>query len=250
MLPGSTKLITKQLKKIIEQSSLEARNDRVVIDEYDDYGKFKHLNVMVANVKDEHHLKVYKENMFYHIPVVRLKEVRESVEYIAFYQSNLKFEDEGGVRYYGKIKECLEYKRKDCTELKARAGGENDEYIRINLESIREVDNIVPIQTGTRLVTYTTLYLLKNAENTHELKVESSLELVVYKVLKKVAKETGIKIKKIDKDKDVKAKDKIKEYIIGDVKVEIVDEMVVRVNGISTNVNGLEGIILDAMVNL
>jgi len=250
MLPGSTKLITKQLKKIIEQSSLDARNDRVVTDEYDDYGKFKHLNVMVANVKDEHHFNVYKENLFYHIPVASLKEVRESVEYIAFYQSNLKFEDEGGVRYYGKIKECLEYKRKDCTEIKARAGTENNEYIRINLESIREVDNIVPIQTGTRLVTYTTLYLLKNAENTHELKVESSLELVVYKVLKKVAKETGIKIKKIDKDKDVKAKDKIKEYIIGDVKVEIVDEMVVRVNGISTNVNGLEGIILDAMVNL
>jgi len=32
--------------------------------------------------------------------------------------------------------------------------------------------NIVPIQIGTRLVTYTTSYLLKNAENTHELKVE------------------------------------------------------------------------------
>ncbi|HEY8892586.1 MAG TPA: hypothetical protein VIM70_20315 [Clostridium sp.] len=25
---------------------------------------------------------------------------------------------------------------------------------RINLESIKEIDNIVPIQTGTRLVTY------------------------------------------------------------------------------------------------
>jgi len=251
MLPGSTKLITKQLKKIIEQSSLDARNDRVVIDEYDNYGKFKHLNVMVANVKDEHHLKVYKENMFYHIPVAKLKEVRESVEYIAFYQSNLKFEDEGGVRYYGKIKECLEYKRKDCTEIKARAGTENNEYIRINLESIEEVDNIVPIQTGTRIVTYTTLYLLKNAENTHELKVESSLELVVYKVLKKVAKEMGIKIKKIDKDKDVKTnkKDKIKEYIIGNVKVEIVDEIGIRVNSNKTSVRKLEEDILNVMVD-
>jgi len=206
---------------------------------------------MVANVKDEHHLKVYKENMFYHIPVAKLKEVRESVEYIAFYQSNLKFEDEGGVRYYGKIKECLEYKRKDCTEIKARAGTENNEYIRINLESIEEVDNIVPIQTGTRIVTYTTLYLLKNAENTHELKVESSLELVVYKVLKKVAKEMGIKIKKIDKDKDVKTnkKDKIKEYIIGNVKVEIVDEIGIRVNSNKTSVRKLEEDILNVMVD-
>jgi len=104
MLPGSTKLITKQLKKIIEQSSLDARNDRIVIDEYDDYGKYKHLNVMIVNVKNKEHLK----------------EVRDSVEYLAFYQSIESFKGEGGVRYYGKIRECLEYKRKDCTELKAR----------------------------------------------------------------------------------------------------------------------------------
>ncbi|MFT5875443.1 MAG: hypothetical protein ACI8WT_004436 [Clostridium sp.] len=118
MLPGSTKLITKQLKKIIEQSPLEARNDRVVIDEYDDYGKFKHLNVMLANVKDERHLKEYKENLFYHIPVARLKEVRESVEYIAFYQPMTKFKEEAGIRYYGKIKEWKEYRREECTEIK------------------------------------------------------------------------------------------------------------------------------------
>ena len=210
MLPGSTKLITKQLKKIIEQSPLDARNDRVVIDEYDDYGKFKHLNVMLVNVKNKEHLKEYKENLFYHIPIAKLKEVRESVEYIAFYQSKESFKDEAGVRYFGKIKECKEYKRKECTELKARAGTEDDVYIRINLEYIEEVDKIVPIQTGTRLVTYTTLYLLKNAENTQELKVESSLELQVYKILKKVAKKKDVKIKRIDKDKDAK-KDKAKE---------------------------------------
>ena len=122
---------------------------------------------------------------------------------------------------------------------------------QINLESIKEVDNIVPIQTGNRLVTYTTLYLLKNAENTHELKVEISLQLVVYKVLKKVAKDKGFKIKKIDKDKDVKTNnmDKIKKYIIGDVKVEIVDGIGIRVNSNKTSVRKLEEDILNAMVN-
>ena len=249
MLPGSTKLITKQLKKIIEQSSLDARNDRVVIDEYDDYGKYKPFNVMLVNVKNKEHLKQYQENLFYHIPVAKLTEVRESVEYIAFYQSNLKFEDEGGVRYYGKIKECKEYKRKDCAELKARAGTEEDVYLRINLESIEEVDNIVPIQTGTRLVNYTTLYLLKNAENTHQLKIGSSLELVVYKVLKKIAKEKDVKIRKVDKDKDAITKDKVREYIIGDVSVEIVDGILIRVNGEETGLRGLEDGILNVVMN-
>ncbi|MFT5876136.1 MAG: hypothetical protein ACI8WT_005140 [Clostridium sp.] len=150
-----------------------------------------------------------------------------------------------GIRYYGKIKEWKEYRREECTEIKASVGTEDDIYLRINLEYIKEIDNIVPIQTGTRLVTYTTLYLLKNAENTHELKVGSSLELVVYKVLKKVGKEKGLKIKKIDKDKDkdLKAdkKDKVKEYIIGNVTVEIVDGIIIKVNGIESNVRGLEG---------
>jgi len=252
MLPGSTKLITKQLKKIIEQSPLDARNDRVVIDEYDDYGKFKHLNVMIANVKDEQHFRVYKENLFYHIPVARLKEVRESVEYIAFYQPMTKFKQEAGIRYYGKIKEWKEYRRKECTEIKSSVGTEDDMYLRINLESIEEIENIIPIQTGPWLINYTTLYLLKSAESTQELKVGSSLELQVYKILKKVAKEKVVKIKKIDKDKDAETnrKDKVKEYIIGEVAVEVVDGNMIKVNGVETDLRKLERDILKVMVNL
>lgn len=91
--------------------------------------------------------------------------------------------------------------------------------------------NIVPIKTGTRPVTYTTLYLLKNSENTQELKVESSLETLVYKILKK-----------IDKDKDTKTnkKDKVKEYIIGNVVIEIVDGIMIKVNGNKTFLRKLE----------
>ena len=35
--------------------------------------------------------------------------------------------------------------RKDCTEIKARAGTKDNMYIRINLECIKEIDNLVPI---------------------------------------------------------------------------------------------------------
>ena len=246
MLPGSTELITKQLKKIIEQSSLEARNDRIVLDEYDDYGKFKNLNVMVANVKNAEHLKEYKDKLFYHIPVSELKEIRDSVEYVAFYQSIKGFEEEAGIRYFGKIKECTEYKRKDCTEIKVRPGTEDDMYLRIDLEYIEEINVIVPVQIGTTLVTYTTLYLLKNAGNTQEIKVGSSLELQVYKILKKIAKEKNIKIKKIDKDKDNKInnKDKWKEYTLEKTTVEILDGTSIKVNNNITTIKKLEESIL------
>ena len=75
----------------------------------------------------------------------------------------------------------------------------------------------------------------------------SSLELQVYKILKKVAKEKDVKIKKIDKDKEVNTnkKDKVKEYIIGDVAMEIVDGIMIKVNGMETDLRKLEEKILN-----
>ena len=90
---------------------------------------------------------------------------------------------------------------------------------------------------------------MKNAENTHQLKIGSSLELLLYKVLKKIAKEKDVKIRKVDKDKDAITKDKVREYIIGDVTVEIVDGILIRVNAVETGVRGLEDGIIDVMVN-
>lgn len=222
MLPGSTKLITKQLKKIIEQSSLEARSDRVVIDEYDEYGKFKNENIMVVNVYDEKHFKAYKENLFYHIPIKELSNIKSSVEYLAFYQSKAKFEDEAGIRFYGKIKSYKEYAREECSEIAISKGNEKQIYLRIELEALKEVNKIVPIQFGTRLLSYTTMYLLKHAENTQELQVGSSLEFEVYKILKKVANDKNIDIKKISNSKLVD-KELIAKYTVGKKDIKIMN---------------------------
>ena len=235
MLPNSTNLIREHLKKIIEQSSLEARSNRVVIDEYDEYGKFKHENVMIANVKDRNHFKVYKENKFYHIPVSSLSKLRPNVEYLAFYQpkgkgkNNDKFSDEGGVRYYGKIKSCREYLREECIEIKTRPGTEKNKYLRIELEEIKETTKIEPIQSGgTRLISYTTMYLLQKAENTHELKLGSSLELEVYKIMKKISKDKSLEIKKISSKAKNDEEEIIKEYSIGNINIKI-DGAIIKV---------------------
>lgn len=234
MLPGSTKLITRQLEKIIEKSSLEARSDRVVIDEYDEDGKVKHENVMIANVKDKNHFKAYKENKFYHIPISSLSKLRPNVEYLAFYKpkgngnNNDKFSEEGGVRYYGKIKSCKEYNREECVEIKSRPGTEKKKYLRIELEEIKETTKIEPIQYGTRLISYTTMYLLKKAENTHKLKLGSSLELEVYKIMKKISKAKEVEIKKISSKAKNDEAEIIKEYSIGDINIKI-DGAIIKV---------------------
>lgn len=213
MLPGSTKLITKHLEKIVNQSSLEAKSERLILDEYDDYAKFNLENVMVVNVKDKKHLKAYLGNNFYHIPMKRLSNVRLGVEYLAFYQSKKSFKDEAGIRYFAKIKDVFQYKRGDCVEIPPRKGTDEEIYLRFSLDNIDEITCIKPIQSGTQLVSYTTLYLLKNAENMHELKVKSNLEIEVYKRLNNLAKENNWSIRK-----------EYNQYLINGNTIEIIED--------------------------
>ncbi len=229
MLPGSTKLITKHLEKIVNQTNLEAKSERIILDEYDDYAKFNLENVMVVNVKDKKHLKAYMDNKFYHIPVKRLSNVRLGVEYLAFYQSKKSFKDEAGIRYFARIKDVFQYKRGECKELPSRKGTEEEIYLRFSLDDIEEINCIEPIQSGTQLVSYTTLYLLKNAENMHELKVKSNLEIEVYKRLNNLAKENNWSIRK-----------EYNQYLINGNTVEIIEDKIIRVNGRIVSLKNIE----------
>lgn len=233
MLPGSSSLITHHLKNILNQTALEAKSERVVIDEYDDYAKFKLENVMVVNVKDKEHFRAYKDNCFYHIPEQRLKDVRLGIEYLAFYQSKSSFNSEAGINYYAKIKKIYKYNREECLEIPSRRGTENEVYIRIDLEEIKEINKILPIQSGTQILTYTTLYLLQNAENMHELKLKSNLEISVYKKLKAIASDNNWKIRK-----------EYDRYIINNSEIEVVEGIKVRVNGKFVSFKNIEKEIL------
>lgn len=229
MLQGSTSLIREHLKNIIEESNLEARSKRVVIDEYDDFSKFKLENVMVANVKDETHCNSYVSGLFYHIPKKSLLNIRNSIEYVAFYQSNKSFNKNSGIKYYGKIKDIIEYKRSECIEIKCSKGSENEDYIRINLEWVKEISKIEPIQYGTQIVTYTTLYLLLNAENTHELKYKSNFEVLVYKEIKKIADKNKYSIKKINNN-----------YHVNNKVVKIIEDKIIKIDGRIVKLSDLE----------
>lgn len=234
MLPGSTKLITHHLDKIINQSNLEAKNKRIGTDEYDDYAKFKLENVMVVNVKDKNHFEAYVNNRFYHIPIKRLANVRLGVEYLAFYQSKKSFGDEvGGIKYFAKINNINKYRRGECSELPTKRSNKDEVYLRFGLDEIQETSPIKPIQAGTRLVSYTTLYLLLNAENMHELKLNSNLEIEVYKVLKYLAKENNYSIRKENN-----------KYLMNGNSVELVEDKRLRVNGKYVNLRGMERALL------
>ena len=220
MLPGSTKLITEHLEKIVGQSYLEAKNRRVFVDDYDDYARFKLENVMVVNVKDKFHFNAYKDNNFYHIPTRSLSNVRLGVEYLAFYQSLRAFGDEGGIKYFAKIKDIIRYKRGECSEIPSRIEDANELYLRFNLGDVEEIGPIMPMQSGTQIVSYTTLFLLQNAENMHELKLKSNFEIEVYKKLKTIAYENKWTIRK-----------EFNKYIMNNNEIEIIEGNTIRING-------------------
>lgn len=217
MLPGSTFLIENHLQSILNESSLEA-NERLLghIALDDDYSKFKIDNVMVANVKDKAHLEVYVKNRFYHIPVKKLTNIRLGIEYIALYESKRSFTD-GEIKYYGKIKSIKRYKRNECRELPSAS---NDEYLRFEFEDIYKIGPIKSVEYGVPLISYTTLYLLQNAESIHELKMKNRDEILIYKKLKEVSKINNIKLKRF---KDY--------YELGDKKIELLENKKIRVNG-------------------
>lgn len=231
MLPGSTNLIRKHLEKILCLSTIEAKQERVAADEFDDYAKFKLENVMVVNVKDEEHLKAYVKNKFYHIPASRLSNVRLGVAYLAFYESKKSFsEGSSGINFYGKIKEVKRYKRYMCTDIPVKRGNEEEEYLRFELEELIEINNIKPVEYGTQLITYTTLYLLKNAGNIHELKLKDRDEIELYKLLKKISKEKGVKLLR-----------KTDSYVLDGKVIEMLGHGEVRVDGRIVEAMELEG---------
>lgn len=71
-----------------------------------------------------------------------------------------------------------------------------------------------------QLITYTTLYLLKNAGNIHELKLKNRDEIELYKILKKISKERGLKLLR-----------KRDCYVIDGKDIEMLENRKVRVDG-------------------
>lgn len=232
MLPGSTQLMESHLKNIISQSKIEANSERVATDEFDTYAKFKLENVIVVNVKDKAHFNSYIENQFYHIPTERLADVRLGIEYIAFYQPETTFSEEAGIKYYAKIYRSYTYKRKDCHELPIFKGLGEEPYLRIEFDKIKSIGPIMPIQYGPVLMMYTTLYLLLNADNIHELKLSSDLEIALYKRLKAFSEETETKIKKQNN-----------QYKVGNMFFEVENGRVILCNGKIISLKDVENLL-------
>ncbi|MCR1821181.1 restriction endonuclease-like protein [Terrisporobacter muris] len=229
MLPGSTSLMKKHIAKIIGESYIEAVNNNPIFDEEGDYYKFKNSNVMIVNTKDKKHLNTYRKHRFYHIPKTSISKVKLGVEYLAFYQPQSKFGEESGIYYYAKVRESYTYERGSCIELECDKGKESHIYIRFELENFEKLSGVSTLQYGVRNVMYTTLYLLKNATNMHELSIKSRKEIEVYKILKRVSEKKSLNLEKYEDG-----------YKLGEYYVKVYDNRDIRVNNELVDADDLE----------
>lgn len=95
--------------------------------------------VLIGTVKSRKQLEVNLENKFYHIPEAVLPKDMLPVEYIALYLPAKTFGDEDGcIRYYGKILRTRIIKRKEITEIPSSNG--EMLYYRFDVEEWKKLD--------------------------------------------------------------------------------------------------------------
>ncbi|SKB47145.1 hypothetical protein SAMN02745120_1654 [Acetoanaerobium noterae] len=229
MLPGSTSLIENHINKIVNESYIESIANLPTYEEDDDNLKFKHSNVMVVNVPTKEHLASYLKNHFFHIPLVKLSNVRLGVQYIAFYQPKNIFKEDAGIYYFAKIRDVRKYKRNECKELPVIKGNPEKEYLRFELEDFEKVGPIQTVEYGVELITYTTMYLLKNAETLHELHFKNRLEIELYKILKRISFSKNIKL--------IRRSD---HFLINTTKIEIKNRKFLAIDETLVSWNNLE----------
>lgn len=89
--------------------------------------------VLIGTVKNKNQLKVNLEEKFYHIPSAVVPKEMLPVKYIALYLPEGTFgEDDGCIRFYGKVKSISCIKRKEITSLPSVNGEMN--YYRFDVE--------------------------------------------------------------------------------------------------------------------
>lgn len=196
-LPSATLLVEELLEEIIEETP-ETSFERTVLQK----GTYDYINnidltsrdVLVGTLSSVEQFEVCLNDKFYHIPCSEIAENRLPLRYVAIYQSNNKFKNEAGIKYYGKIILAEKLRRSEIKELKSNKNGENL-YYKFHIKEWKELNNpIKPKEIRIRSRIYTNLFLLLNAEYVTELCIKSREEYRLYMELKRLANDAKINI--------------------------------------------------------
>ncbi|WP_371264696.1 DUF2357 domain-containing protein [Paenibacillus sp. CF384] len=184
-LPNATKLMEAFLDEIIMDSPEKAYERAARPSGTKTYYKNKMTgrNVLVGSLRNVEQLDEALKYGFYHVPLENLTDhtVLSKLEYVALYQSVKRFEPLGkgsGIHWFGRIKEWQVIRRREITEIPARAGTEDKLYVKFTVESwAKRKQPIIPGGHGIYSFLLTSKYIFDRAEEIAELRLESEEDI-------------------------------------------------------------------------
>lgn len=226
-LPGETKLVENFLEELIIDSCDTAFEGSVSQKGTEEYyqEKFQKRNVLVGTLGSREQLCVSLKQNFYHIPYNLVKKTCFNITHVAIFQSGLKFKEESGIRYYGKVTGMEVVKRKEIKEIPKQS---EELYVKFQIKEWQELKvPIKPMGYGVRTHVYTTLILLENAKELPELSLRSEEEFRLWKELRRISREINWSMG----NKELTVEDGMKEILLGNVVIVINGEQLIISNG-------------------
>lgn len=226
-LPSTTKLMENFLDDLVNESSystFERALKPIGKEEYlkDEY--FNNRNVLVGALKNKEQLDVNLKYNFYHIPQKKINLEKNNISYVALSQSHNLFSDDGGILWYGKIKNIDLVRRNEIHEIP-----KDDEslYYKIEIEKWCKLKTKIEISKfPIRSFIYTTFYLLNNADSVTELCIKTKEEFRLFLELKRFCNEIYVEC-----DKNINVESRIKAFKINDINIVINNESIMSVLG-------------------
>lgn len=196
-LPGHTRLVEDFLDDLILASPDTAHEQGGESEGTQQYyeERFAQRNVLVGVVGGKDHLAYHLGTRTYHIPAKHFPKGFAHVEYVALYESK-KVNEDGfkGVRSYGRVVNAKLVKRADIPVPSQQNQPPDSEYVLFEVNSWQPVGAIVPAGYGVRDRIYTTLYLLKRAQQLPELSLKSETEIRIWKELQRLRERVRVRL--------------------------------------------------------
>jgi len=206
-LPGSTELIAEFLENIIDESAISSYSRNVLpvgTEEFRPQPEFK-VDLLVGSLRKREQLDFILKEKIYYLPFKQTV-LNHDLKYIAVFQSELKFGDESGIKYYGKVKNISIVKRKDIDFPSTSSDGEAD-YLLFEVERWQQLGRRIKAEgygiSSSHI--YSNIMLLKKADTLPELSIRSLKEWRLWLELKRLKEEIKILIKnnRLDEIKEI-----------------------------------------------
>lgn len=179
-LPGSIKLMSNFLNRLINESALSSYERNILPVGEKEYSKNISFdkNVLIGSIRSKKQLEFIKNELIYHMPLKKGDNfLKKKVKYITIYQSNKKFGKDNVIKFYGKIKKW-EIKNRKEIPFRKKSKRKNSLYHYFELEEIKELENPIKVKDFGPKGRFhlTNKLLLERAKYYPELTLDDNLE--------------------------------------------------------------------------